>query len=91
MMENAVTPTKITFFMPVTEKDITIADYCVRSYAKIRGIPFSLVIYLNYISERFKENTPAAGAGLIMLKLSKTNLAKQGFPLGRLWTENLKS
>ena len=54
-VKNAVTPTKITFFMTVIENKIAIADYCVRSYAKIRGIPFSLAIYPNYISERSKK------------------------------------
>ncbi|MEO8336682.1 MAG: hypothetical protein ABI664_16995 [bacterium] len=39
----------ITFFMPVTDRDMVIADYSVRSYAKITGLPFKLVIYSNWV------------------------------------------
>ncbi|MEO5814959.1 MAG: hypothetical protein ABIT20_06735 [Gemmatimonadaceae bacterium] len=39
----------ITFFMPVTDRDMVIADYSVRSYAKLTGIPFTLVIYSNWV------------------------------------------
>lgn len=39
----------ITFFMPVTDRDMVIADYSVRSYARITGIPFKLVIYSNWV------------------------------------------
>ncbi len=39
----------ITFFMPVTDRDMVIADYSVRSYARIAGIPFTLVIYSNWV------------------------------------------
>lgn len=39
----------ITFFMPVTDRDMVIADYSVRSYAKITGIPFKLVVYSNWV------------------------------------------
>ncbi len=42
--------TKITFFMVVTDPDILIADYSVKSYGKIHGIPFRLRVYPNWIS-----------------------------------------
>src|SRR3984893_4111832 len=40
---------EITFFMIVTPRDAVIADYAVRSYAKIKGVDFSLVVYSNYL------------------------------------------
>src|SRR6185503_15197460 len=40
---------KVSFFMIVTDRDIVIADYAVRSYAKIQGIPFKLIVYSNWI------------------------------------------
>jgi hypothetical protein len=46
---------KITFFMIVTDRDILIADYAVRSYAKIKGIPFKLRVYSNWISSALKQ------------------------------------
>jgi len=39
----------ITFFMIVTDRDCVIADYAIRSYAKIRDIPFKLVVYSNWV------------------------------------------
>ena len=36
--------------MVVTDPDIIIADYAIRSYRKIRGIPFKLRIYSNWVS-----------------------------------------
>jgi hypothetical protein len=39
----------ITFFMPVTDRDMIIADYSVKSYARISGIPFKLVVYSNWV------------------------------------------
>lgn len=45
---------KITFFMLVTDRDIVVADYAVRSYAKIRHLPFRLRIYSNWISSSLK-------------------------------------
>jgi hypothetical protein len=50
-----VIATKITFFMPVTDMDIIIADYAVKSYAKIKGIPFKLRVYSNWISSALKQ------------------------------------
>jgi hypothetical protein len=47
--------TKITFFMLVTDMDIVIADYAVRSYAKIKGIPFKLRVYSNWITPALKQ------------------------------------
>lgn len=35
--------------MLVTDRDMVIADYTVRSYAKISAIPFKLVIYSNWV------------------------------------------
>ena len=46
---------KITFFMLVTDRDILIADYAVRSYAKIKNIPFKLQVYSNWISSALKQ------------------------------------
>lgn len=46
---------KITFFMIVTDRDILIADYAVRSYSKIKGISFKLRIYSNWISSALKQ------------------------------------
>jgi hypothetical protein len=35
--------------MIVTPRDVVIADYAVRSYARIRGLDFSLLVYSNYL------------------------------------------
>jgi hypothetical protein len=35
--------------MIVTPRDVVIADYAVRSYARIRNLDFSLVVYSNYL------------------------------------------
>ena len=40
---------KISFFMIVTDRDMVIADHAVRSYARLRGIPFELIIYSNWV------------------------------------------
>jgi hypothetical protein len=40
---------EVTFFMIVTPRDAVIADYAVRSYAKIKDVDFSLVVYSNYL------------------------------------------
>src|SRR5215510_3210197 len=45
---------KVVFFMIVTDRDIVVADYAVRSYRKIQGISFKLRIYSNWISEALK-------------------------------------
>ena len=45
---------KITFFMIVTDPDVVIADYAVKSYAKIRGVRFVLQIYSNWVSSSLK-------------------------------------
>jgi hypothetical protein len=44
------TGAKITFFMPVTDRDAVIADYSIPSYGKIKGIPFRLRVYSNWLS-----------------------------------------
>ena len=41
--------TEVTFFMIVTPRDAVIADYAVRSYAKVKDVDFSLVVYSNYL------------------------------------------
>jgi hypothetical protein len=46
---------KITFFMIVTDPDLVIADYAVRSYAKIDGLKFKLRIYSNWVSSSLKK------------------------------------
>jgi hypothetical protein len=45
---------EITFFMIVTDPDVVIADYAVRSYAKIQGVRFRLRIYSNWVSSSLK-------------------------------------
>jgi hypothetical protein len=45
---------KNTFFMIVTDPDIVIADYAVRSYAKIKGAKFTLCVYSNWVSSSLK-------------------------------------
>ncbi|MEP6733223.1 MAG: hypothetical protein ABJE10_21450 [bacterium] len=39
----------ITFFMIVTDRDMVIADYAVRSCAKVTTVPFKLVVYSNWV------------------------------------------
>ena len=46
---------KITFFMIVTDPDVIIADYALRSYAKIKGIAFKLLVYSNWVSSSLKQ------------------------------------
>jgi hypothetical protein len=46
---------KITFFMLVTDRDIIIADFAVRSYQKIKDISFKLQVYSNWISADLKQ------------------------------------
>ncbi len=41
--------TDVTFFMIVTPRDVVIADYAVRSYAKIADLDFKLLVYSNYL------------------------------------------
>ncbi len=45
----------VTFFMIVTDRDILIADHAVRSYAKISGVPFRLVVYSNWVLSSLKQ------------------------------------
>jgi hypothetical protein len=40
---------EVTFFMIVTPRDVVIADYAIRGYAKIRGLDFRLLVYSNYL------------------------------------------
>ena len=47
---------KITFFMIVTDPDLVIADYAVRSYAKIEDRRFTLRIYSN-LGQLFSQET----------------------------------
>ena len=44
-----MTQPEVTFFMIVTPRDVVIADYAIRSYAKIRGLDFTLLVYSNYL------------------------------------------
>jgi hypothetical protein len=46
---------KITFFMIVTDRHMVIADYAVRSYTKIRRVPFKLLVWSNWISSALKQ------------------------------------
>jgi hypothetical protein len=45
----------VTFFMIVIDRDIVIADFAVRSYAKVQGVPFKLVVYSNWVRSDLKE------------------------------------
>jgi hypothetical protein len=47
---------KITFFMIVTDPDLVIADYAVRSYAKIGGLSFRLRVYSNWVSSSLRQH-----------------------------------
>jgi hypothetical protein len=47
---------KVIFFMIVTDPDVVIADYAVKSYAKIQGVKFKLRIYSNWISSALKNS-----------------------------------
>src|SRR5437588_8233930 len=40
---------EVTFFMIVTPRDVVIADCAIRSYAKIRDLDFTLLVYSNYL------------------------------------------
>jgi len=40
---------EVTFFMIVTPRDAVIADYAVRSYARIKDLDFTLYVYSNYL------------------------------------------
>ena len=40
----------ITFFMIVTDRDILIADYCIKSFCLLRDLDFRLKIYCNWIT-----------------------------------------
>lgn len=46
---------EVTFFMIVTPRDVVIADYAIRSYARIRGLDFSLLVYSNYLLPEQKD------------------------------------
>jgi hypothetical protein len=46
---------KITFFMMVTDSDLVIADYAIKSYARIKNIDFRLQIYSNWVSSALKQ------------------------------------
>jgi hypothetical protein len=39
----------VTFFMLVTDGDILIADYCIKSFSLLSGLDFKLVAYCNWI------------------------------------------
>jgi hypothetical protein len=49
-------PPEVTFFMIVTPRDVVIADYAIRSYAKIRNLRFALRVYSNYLLPEQKEH-----------------------------------
>src|SRR5579859_2743391 len=52
---DTITSPEVTFFMIVTPRDVVIADYAVRSYAKIRDLDFSLRVYSNYLLPEQKD------------------------------------
>jgi 2-polyprenyl-3-methyl-5-hydroxy-6-metoxy-1,4-benzoquinol methylase len=45
----------ISFFMIVTNHDILIADYTIRSYSLITDFKFKLIVYSNWVSAAYKE------------------------------------
>lgn len=45
---------KVNFFMIVTDPDILIADYAVKSYRKLLGLDFVLTVYSNWVSPHLK-------------------------------------
>jgi len=47
--------------MIVTPRDVVIADYAVRSYAKVRDLDFTLLVYSNYLLPSRKPTTFRAG------------------------------
>lgn len=49
-MTSSSTRPSVAFLMIVTDPDIEMADWCVASYARIRGLSFSLVVYSNWVS-----------------------------------------
>ncbi len=55
MIDNSMNNIQITFFMIVTDRDVVIADWAVRSYAKLKNIPFKLRIYSNWIGSTLKK------------------------------------
>ena len=40
---------EVTFFMIVTPRDAVVAESAIRSYQKLRGLDFELVVYSNYL------------------------------------------
>jgi hypothetical protein len=40
---------EVTFFMIVTPRDAVIADYAIRSYARVPNLDFRLLVYSNYL------------------------------------------
>ncbi len=40
---------EVTFFMIVTPRDVVIADYAIRSYARVDDLDFTLLVYSNYL------------------------------------------
>src|SRR2546423_1696208 len=49
---------EVTFFMIVTPRDVVIADYAIRSYARVDDLDFTLLVYSNYLlPEQYTGNT----------------------------------
>jgi hypothetical protein len=74
----------VTFFMIVTDPDIVIADYSIRSYAKITDLPFRLRVYSNWVSSSLKKRYFADWVALPFVDLQEnewqTDAAKPNGP-----------
>jgi len=46
---------KVSFFMIVTDYDAVIANHSIRAFRKLKGIPFRLVVYRNYVRQANRE------------------------------------
>jgi hypothetical protein len=63
--------TDVTFFIIVTPRDVVIADYAVRSYAKIRDLDFSLLVYSNYLLPEQKAHYFPRWEGLPFVQIAR--------------------
>ena len=74
---------EITFFMIVTPRDVVIADYAVRSYAKIRDLDFTLLVYSNYLLPEQKAYYFPRWEGLPFVQIARFKAATPPFRCSR--------
>lgn len=55
MTDCSMTKPVITFLMVVVDPDVVIADYAIKSFKKIKGIPFQLRVYSNWVTIPFRK------------------------------------